>query len=73
MNRSEHFLIGDARHHAAELERLRTARRIEVRPAGIALEPDTYDGEALFKIPFPRVKRTTSPRAAASSCRTGGS
>ena len=53
VNRSEHFLVGDG--DISQLSsgygligELKGGRR------GIALEPDTYDGESLFKVPFPR-------------------
>ena len=28
---------------------------------GIALRPDTFDGESLFKVPFPKVQRYEFP------------
>lgn len=35
----------------------------EVKAArkGIVLMPDTYDGESVFKVPFPRITRSESP------------
>jgi S-DNA-T family DNA segregation ATPase FtsK/SpoIIIE len=28
---------------------------------GIVLMPDTFDGDAVFKVPFPRIARNESP------------
>ena len=60
VNRSEHFLVGDG--DISQLSsgyglvgELKGGRR------GIALRPDTYDGESLFKVPFPRVQRHEFP------------
>jgi len=60
VNRSDHFLIGDG--DVSQLSsgyglvgELKGGRR------GIALRPDTYDGESLFKVPFPRVQRHEFP------------
>jgi len=60
MNNSEHLLIGEAEISRASgsigvLGEWKTARQ------GIVLKPDTYDGEAIFKTPFGRVKRSDFP------------
>ncbi len=60
MNDSEHLLIGDAEISRATgsigvLGEWKTGRQ------GIVLKPDTYDGEAIFKTPFGRVKRSDFP------------
>lgn len=60
VNRTDHFLVGDG--DISQLSsgyglvgELKGGRR------GIALRPDTYDGESLFKVPFPRVQRHEFP------------
>ncbi|HEU4466452.1 MAG TPA: phosphopeptide-binding protein, partial [Agromyces sp.] len=60
VNRSEHFLVGDA--DVANLSSgfgfvgdFKAGRR------GVALRPDAYDGDAVFKTPFPKVKRSDFP------------
>ncbi|WP_022893903.1 FtsK/SpoIIIE domain-containing protein [Agromyces subbeticus] len=60
VNRSDHFLIGDG--DVSQLSsgygligELKAGRR------GIALRPDTYDGDSLFKVPFPKVQRHEYP------------
>lgn len=60
VNRSDHFLIGDA--DVANLSSgfgfvgdFKAGRR------GVALKPDAYDGDAVFKTPFPKVKRADFP------------
>jgi S-DNA-T family DNA segregation ATPase FtsK/SpoIIIE len=60
MNNSDHMLIGDAEISRASgsigvLGEWKTGRQ------GIVLKPDTYDGEAIFKSPFGRVKRSDFP------------
>jgi S-DNA-T family DNA segregation ATPase FtsK/SpoIIIE len=60
MNNSDHLLIGEAEITRASgsigvLGEWKTGRQ------GIVLKPDTYDGEAIFKIPFGRVKRSDFP------------
>ncbi len=60
MNDSEHMLIGDAEISRASgsigvLGEWKAGRQ------GIVLKPDTYDGEAIFKTPFGRVKRSDFP------------
>jgi S-DNA-T family DNA segregation ATPase FtsK/SpoIIIE len=60
VNRSEHFLVGDA--DVANLSSgfgfvgdFKAGRR------GVALRPDAYDGDSVFKTPFPKVKRSDFP------------
>ena len=60
MNDSEHLLVGEAEITRASgsigvLGEWKSARQ------GIVLKPDTYDGEAIFKTPFGRVKRSDFP------------
>ena len=60
INRSDHFLIGDADISTLSsgfgfIGDFKAGRR------GIALKPDSYDGDALYKVPFPRVKRSDFP------------
>ncbi|WP_147038148.1 FtsK/SpoIIIE domain-containing protein [Microbacterium aerolatum] len=60
MNNSDHLLIGEAEISRASgsigvLGEWKTGRQ------GIVLKPDTYDGEAIFKTPFGRVKRADFP------------
>jgi len=60
MNDSEHMLIGEAEISRASgsigvLGEWKAGRQ------GIVLKPDTYDGEAIFKTPFGRVKRSDFP------------
>ena len=60
LNRSDHFLMGDG--DVTQLGSgygfigdFKGGRR------GIVLKPDTYDGDSLFKVPFPRVQRHEFP------------
>ncbi|WP_430647850.1 FtsK/SpoIIIE domain-containing protein [Agromyces sp. GXS1127] len=60
VNRSDHFLVGDA--DVANLSSgfgfvgdFKAGRR------GVALKPDAYDGDSVFKTPFPKVKRSDFP------------
>jgi S-DNA-T family DNA segregation ATPase FtsK/SpoIIIE len=60
VNRSDHFLVGDA--DVANLSSgfgfvgdFKAGRR------GVALKPDAYDGDAVFKTPFPKVRRSDFP------------
>ncbi|ANJ27899.1 FtsK/SpoIIIE domain-containing protein [Agromyces aureus] len=60
INRSDHFLVGDG--DVSQLSsgyglvgELKAGRR------GIALRPETYDGDSLFKVPFPKVARHEYP------------
>ncbi len=60
MNDSEHLLVGEAEVSRASgsigvLGEWKSGRQ------GIVLKPDTYDGEAIFKTPFGRVKRSDFP------------
>ncbi|MDJ1112832.1 FtsK/SpoIIIE domain-containing protein [Microbacterium dauci] len=60
MNDSEHLLVGEAEISRASgsigvLGEWKAGRQ------GIVLKPDTYDGEAIFKTPFGRVKRSDFP------------
>jgi S-DNA-T family DNA segregation ATPase FtsK/SpoIIIE len=60
LNNSDHMLVGEAEitragGSAGLLGEWKAARQ------GIALKPDAYDGESLFKVPFGRVKRTDFP------------
>jgi S-DNA-T family DNA segregation ATPase FtsK/SpoIIIE len=60
MNDSEHMLIGEAEISRASgsigvLGEWKAGRQ------GIVLKPDTYDGEAIFKTAFGRVKRSDFP------------
>ena len=60
INRSDHFLVGDA--EVATLSAgfgfvgdFKAGRR------GLALKPDAFDGDSVFKTPFPKVKRADFP------------
>src|SRR5690606_24976186 len=60
VNDSDHMLIGDADVSRAGggsgvMGEWKAARQ------GIALKPDAYDGDSLFKVPFGRVKRAEFP------------
>lgn len=60
VNRSEHVILTDGDVSAMSsgwglVAEVKGARR------GIALIPDTFDGESVFKVPFPRIARTESP------------
>ncbi|WP_417509072.1 FtsK/SpoIIIE domain-containing protein [Microbacterium sp.] len=60
VNDSDHMLIGDADVSRAGggsgvMGEWKAARQ------GIALKPDAYDGDSLFKVPFGRVKRADFP------------
>nr|WP_246242543.1 FtsK/SpoIIIE domain-containing protein [Glutamicibacter mishrai] len=60
INRSDHFLIADGDINSLSssfglLGELKASRH------GLALKPDAYDGDSLFKVPFPRVKRHEFP------------
>ena len=60
INRSDHLLIGDA-----DIAQLASGfgfiGDFKAGRKGIALKPDAYDGESVFKTPFPKVKRTDFP------------
>ncbi|MFK4834641.1 FtsK/SpoIIIE domain-containing protein [Microbacterium sp. ZW T2_14] len=60
INRSDHFLVADG--DVTQLSggygligELKAGRH------GIALRPESYDGESLFKVPFPKVQRHEFP------------
>lgn len=60
VNNSDHLLVGEAEVTRAGggsgvLGEWKAARQ------GIALQPDAYDGDTLFKVPFGRVKRSDFP------------
>jgi len=60
LNNSDHILLGEtdvsrAGGGSGVLGAWKSGRQ------GIALKPDTYDGDGLFKVPFGRVKRTDFP------------
>ena len=60
INRSEHFLIGDA-----DVSLLSSGfgfiGDFKAGRQGVALKPDAFDGDSVFKTPFPKVKRADSP------------
>ncbi|MET0977005.1 MAG: FtsK/SpoIIIE domain-containing protein [Leifsonia sp.] len=60
INRSDHFLIGDADVSSLSsgfgfIGDFKAGRR------GIALRADAFDGDSVFKTPFPKVKRSDFP------------
>lgn len=60
INRSDHLLIGDAdviqvTSGFGFIADFKAGRK------GIILRPDAFDGDAVFKVPFPKVKRTDFP------------
>ncbi|MET0672115.1 MAG: FtsK/SpoIIIE domain-containing protein [Microbacterium pygmaeum] len=60
VNRSEHFLIGDA-----DVSQVTSGFGLvgdfKAGRKGIVLKPDAFDGDAIFKVPFPKVKRSDFP------------
>ncbi len=60
INRSEHFLIGDA-----DVNQVTSGFGLvgdfKAGRKGIVLKPDAFDGDAIFKVPFPKVKRSDFP------------
>lgn len=60
INRSDHFLVGDA-----DVSLLSSGfgfvGDFKAGRKGIVLKPDAYDGDSLFKVPFPKVKRSDFP------------
>ncbi|MDE0547476.1 FtsK/SpoIIIE domain-containing protein [Microbacterium sp. C7(2022)] len=60
VNRSEHLLIGDA-----DVSQVTSGFGLigdfKGGRKGIVLRPDAFDGDAIFKVPFPKVKRTDFP------------
>ena len=71
INRSDHFLVGDA-----DVSLLSSGfgfiGDFKAGRQGVALKPDAFDGDSVFKTPFPKVAHR-APRAERSSCRTAGS
>jgi DNA segregation ATPase FtsK/SpoIIIE, S-DNA-T family len=60
VNNSDHVLFGEADISRAGSSS-GTIGEWKAGRQGIALQPDTYDGESVFKVPFPRIKRSESP------------
>lgn len=60
VNNSDHVLFGEA-----DISRSGSGSGAigewKAGRQGIALQPDTYDGDSIFKVPFPRIKRSESP------------
>jgi S-DNA-T family DNA segregation ATPase FtsK/SpoIIIE len=60
INRSDHLLVGDA-----DVSLLSSGfgfvGDFKAGRKGIVLKPDAYDGDSLFKLPFPKVKRSDFP------------
>jgi len=60
VNRSNHFLVADG-----DVSQLSSSFGLvgEVKASrhGLALRPDTHDGESLFRVPFARIQRHESP------------
>lgn len=60
INRSDHFLIGDA-----DISLLSSGfgfvGDFKAGRKGIVMKPDAYDGDSVFKTPFPKVKRSDFP------------
>ncbi|MCR8671467.1 FtsK/SpoIIIE domain-containing protein [Agrococcus sp. HG114] len=60
VNRSDHLLVGDADVTQVTggfgfIGDFKAGRK------GIVLKPDAYDGDSVFKVPFPKVKRSDFP------------
>ena len=70
INRSDHFLIGDA-----DVSLLSSGfgfiGDFKAGRQGVALKPDAFDGDSVFKTPFPKVKRTDSPEGRAIFVQNG--
>jgi S-DNA-T family DNA segregation ATPase FtsK/SpoIIIE len=60
VKRSEHLLIGDA-DTSQVTSGFGLIGDFKSDRTGIALRADAFDGEALFKVPFPKVKRSDFP------------
>ena len=60
VNRSDHLLIGDA-DTAQVTSGFGLIGDFKSGRTGIALRADAFDGDALFKVPFPKVKRSDFP------------
>ncbi|WP_262927749.1 FtsK/SpoIIIE domain-containing protein [Microbacterium sp. NIBRBAC000506063] len=60
INRSDHLLIGDA-----DVTQVTSGfgfiGDFKAGRKGIILKPDAFDGDAVFKVPFPKVKRSDFP------------
>ncbi|KQP69329.1 phosphopeptide-binding protein [Microbacterium sp. Leaf288] len=60
VNRSEHLLIGDA-----DVTQVTSGFGLvgdfKGGRKGIIIKPDAFDGDAVFKVPFPKVKRSDFP------------
>ena len=60
INRSDHLLVGDA-----DVTQVTSGfgfiGDFKAGRKGIILKPDAFDGDAIFKVPFPKVKRTDFP------------
>jgi len=60
VNRSDHFLVADG-----DVTQLSggygLVGELKAGRHGIALRPESYDGESLFKVPFPKVQRHEFP------------
>lgn len=60
VNRSDHLLIGDA-----DVTQVTSGfgfiGDFKAGRKGIILKPDAFDGDAVFKVPFPKVKRSDFP------------
>ncbi|MFJ6651272.1 FtsK/SpoIIIE domain-containing protein [Microbacterium sp. NPDC091313] len=60
VNRSDHFLVGDG-----DVSQFTSSYglvgELKASRHGIALRPETYDGDSLFKVPFPKVQRHEFP------------
>ena len=60
INRSDHFLVADG--DVAQLTSgFGLIGELKAGRHGIALRPETYDGDSLFKVPFPKVQRHEFP------------
>ncbi|NKG21698.1 FtsK/SpoIIIE domain-containing protein [Paeniglutamicibacter terrestris] len=60
INLSDHFLVadGDVNQFSSSFGLL---GELKSNRHGLVLKPDGYDGESIFKVPFPRVKRHEFP------------
>ncbi|WP_251451726.1 FtsK/SpoIIIE domain-containing protein [Microbacterium sp. Marseille-Q6648] len=60
VNRSDHFLVADG--DVAQLSSgFGLIGELKAGRHGVALRPESYDGESLFKLPFPKVQRHEFP------------
>ncbi|WP_144719959.1 FtsK/SpoIIIE domain-containing protein [Agrococcus jejuensis] len=60
VNRSDHFLIGDV-DVAQVTSGFGFIGDFKAGRKGIILKPDAFDGDSVFKVPFPKVKRVDFP------------